>query len=138
MIVRRRIERPEEDFPMAPMIDMVFLLLVFFMCVSTLAQMDKSTPIDLPESERSRVSDDLHGRGILSLDEEGVIHIGSKKVSHKELPAYLRESLARDSELKIQLRADRQTSYANIKKVLQICAEAGAYEIIYSTYQTKI
>lgn len=137
MIIRRKIERPEEDFPMAPMIDMVFLLLVFFMCVSTLARFEKSAPIDLPESGQSRVADNFQGRGILSLDKEGVVHIGPQTVARDDLPGYLRESLARNPALKIQLRADRQTPYADIKKVLQICAQTGAYEIIYSTYQSR-
>ena len=122
---------------MAPMIDMVFLLLVFFMCVSTLAQVDKNAPVVLPESERSRVPDDLDNRGIISLDKDGIVYIGGQSVSENDLRARLRESLAENPDLKIQLRADGQTSYADIKKILQICARAGAYKIIYSTYQNR-
>ena len=55
MRMRRR-ELSAEEFQMAPMIDMVFLLLVFFMCVSSLAQADKRTPVELPESWRDMYS----------------------------------------------------------------------------------
>jgi biopolymer transport protein ExbD len=58
---------PEEGFQMAPMIDMVFLLLVFFMCVSSMAQADKAIPLELPESEASKVPKDLSDRGTLSM-----------------------------------------------------------------------
>jgi len=54
MIRLKTVKRPEETFPMALMIDMVFLLLVFFMCVSTLAQADKRTPIKLSGSQGVR------------------------------------------------------------------------------------
>ncbi len=138
MIIRRDIERPEEDFPMAPMIDMVFLLLVFFMCVSTLAQVDKGAPVELPESDRSGTSEELGNRGILSLDKEGVVYVGGLPVSETDLPALLRESLAENPDLKIQLRADRQTAYSDIKRILKICAQEGAYKIIYSTYQNRM
>ncbi|HBR92976.1 MAG TPA: biopolymer transporter ExbD, partial [Opitutae bacterium] len=55
MARRRSSQSPEEDFPMTPMIDMVFLLLVFFMTVSTLAQADRAKKLDLPESAQSDV-----------------------------------------------------------------------------------
>ena len=44
---------------MTPMIDMVFLLLVFFMTVSTLAQADRQVELELPESASSDVPNDL-------------------------------------------------------------------------------
>ncbi|MCC5788171.1 MAG: biopolymer transporter ExbD, partial [Opitutales bacterium] len=69
-------QRPSEAFQMAPMIDMVFLLLVFFMTVGTLAQADRTVELDLPESEESRVSEDLSGRGIISVREDGAIFLG--------------------------------------------------------------
>ena len=70
---------------MAPMIDMVFLLLVFFMCVSTLAQAEKQAPVELPESQRSKVPDDLSGRGIISVDVDGTIYIGSREVELEDI-----------------------------------------------------
>ena len=49
---------------MTPMIDMVFLLLVFFMTVSTLAQADRAKKLDLPPSAQSDVpeAEDLADR----------------------------------------------------------------------------
>lgn len=50
---------------MTPMIDMVFLLLVFFMTVSTLAQAERAKEVDLPESAESDVpgASELSDRG---------------------------------------------------------------------------
>ena len=65
---------------MTPMIDMVFLLLVFFMTVSTLAQADRAKKLDLPPSAQSDVpeAEDLADRGTLSLDADGTIYLGVK------------------------------------------------------------
>ncbi len=122
---------------MAPMIDMVFLLLVFFMCVSTLAQAEKQAPVELPESERSKVPDDLSGRGIISVDVDGTIYIGSREVELEDMKRRIASTLQENPDLRIQLRADRKTAFAHIRKVLQACAETGAYEVIYSTYQSR-
>ena len=121
---------------MAPMIDMVFLLLVFFMCVSTLAQAEKQAPVELPESERSKVADDLSGRGTISVGEDGTVFMGTRRVELEDLKRRIQASLRENPDLRIQLRADRKTAFTHMRKVLRACAEAGAYEIIFSTHQT--
>ena len=121
---------------MAPMIDMVFLLLVFFMCVSTLAQADKTAPLDLPQSEKSEVPEDLSGRGTVSIDAAGVIYVGAQPVGLEEMKRRIGASLKQNPKLKIQLRADRAAAYGEIREILKACAEAGAYEVIYATYQS--
>ena len=124
---------------MTPMIDMVFLLLVFFMTVSTLAQADRAKKLDLPESTQSDVPDaeNLPNRGTISIDAEGVIYLGMSPVSLEDMQATMKASLTANPELRIHVRADQATSYAEIKQVLQACAEVGAYEVIYATYQMR-
>ena len=122
---------------MTPMIDMVFLLLVFFMTVSTLAQSGQRVKLDLPESDTSKVPDNLSNRGTISLDAQGQIFIGSQARTLAQMQASIRESLASNPDLRIHVRADQATDYQAIRKVLRACAEAGAYEVIYATYQMR-
>jgi biopolymer transport protein ExbD len=137
MARRRTKSPPEEDFPMTPMIDMVFLLLVFFMTVSTLAQADRQVKLDLPESVSSDVPEDLADRGTISLDAEGQIFLGAQSQTLETMQAAIKASLSENPDLRIQVRADRATPYHNIKEVLRSCAEVGAYEVIYATYQSR-
>lgn len=130
-----RTERPEEDFQMAPMIDMVFLLLVFFMCVSTLAVADKAKVVELPTSYESEVPEDLADRGVITVDSDGQAYLGERPVSAEEIKATLQTSLELNPHLRITVRADQRTQYKDIKNVLRVCAEAGAYEVIYATHQ---
>jgi len=122
---------------MAPMIDMVFLLLVFFMCVSVLAQADKTIELALPESSESQVADSFSNRGKISLDVEGNIFISAQILTLREMQNKIKEAIKMNPGLKIQIRADKETRYAKIKEVLKACAEMGAYEVIFSTYQSK-
>ena len=137
MARRRSTSPPEEDFPMTPMIDMVFLLLVFFMTVSTLAQADRQVKLDLPESVSSDVPEDLADRGSISLDAEGQIFLGAQPQTLEAMQAAIKASLSENPDLRIHVRADRATPYHNIKEVLRSCAEVGAYEVIYATYQSR-
>ncbi len=123
---------------MAPMIDMVFLLLVFFMCVSSLAQADRlMVELDLPESTESQVPEDLSGRGTVSVRYDGTLFMGGNEVDLATVEERLREALRLDANLKVQLRADRGTPFEKIRRVLSACAEAGAVEVIYATYQAN-
>lgn len=134
MIKRRKREQPEEEFQMAPMIDMVFLLLVFFMCVSTLAKAEKSVELDLPESHASEVPDDVSGRGLVSVDADGNLYLGSSSVTLEDLKDAIGDEIKKNPDLQITVRADRSTSFGEIKKVLKACAEMGAHEVIYATF----
>jgi len=134
MRIRRR-ELSAEDFQMAPMIDMVFLLLVFFMCVSSLSQADKRTPVALPESAESKVPEDLKDRAMVTVQAGGAVFVGGEPTDVGGLGRRLRTALTGNPKLRLQVRADGRATFAEIKKVLRACAEAGAYEIIYATHQ---
>jgi len=120
------------------MIDMVFLLLVFFMTVSTLAQ-DERRPLPLPESERSNVPEETVGRGTVSLefDAEGTVqlYLGATPIEAEALSAALVEGLAENPELEVNVRAPHDMPFKEIKRVLKLCAESGAAKVVYATYQ---
>ncbi|MFP4157671.1 MAG: ExbD/TolR family protein [Opitutales bacterium] len=134
--LRRRNQEPEE-FQMAPMIDMVFLLLVFFMTVASVAKSQRQIELDLPESEESKVPEDASGRGILSVDAEGNYYIGDEPHTLNQVRDAISARLQAEPELQVQIRADRETEYAAVQKLLKTAAEAGAYEIIYATYEAR-
>jgi biopolymer transport protein ExbD len=135
MRVRRK-QRPGEDFQMAPMIDMVFLLLVFFMCVSSLAQAEKSIPVPLPESTESKVPDDLSSRVTVTVLPGGRVHLGSNRVDTAGLEEGIRRAAEKRPGLRVHVRAAQQVPFAEIRPVLKSCAGAGAVEVIYATHQT--
>lgn len=49
----------------------------------------------------------------------------------------MKTALSENPDLRIHLRADQDTPYGEIKKVLKACADVGAYEVIYATYQMR-
>ncbi|MGE9294546.1 MAG: ExbD/TolR family protein [Puniceicoccales bacterium] len=133
----RKREHPEADFQMAPMIDMVFLLLVFFLFAGTLARADKPREVDLPESAQSEVPDSTAHRAIVSVEADGTVYLGAEKVTLAQLSSRLMRALSAQPQLAVDVRADRTTPYGKIRPVLNACAEAGVSEVIYATVQTN-
>lgn len=120
---------------MTPMIDMVFLLLVFFMCVSSLAQSEKRIPVALPEAAESEVPENRTGRLTLTVLADGTVYAGGVGLEPEALAERIRGETARNPRLKVEVRAERETAFLRIRRVLQACAEGGAYSVAYATYQ---
>ena len=120
---------------MAPMIDMVFLLLVFFMCVSSLSQAGHRVELDLPESTSSETPKDLSNRLLLSIREDGTYYLGGVSVSDSELADRLSRLSAHTSGMKLRIRADKNTAFADIRKAMTAASEAGISDYIYGAFQ---
>jgi biopolymer transport protein ExbD len=57
--------------------------------------------------------------------------------SLKQVKDAINARLRADPELRVQVRADQNTEYEAVRKLLKTAAEAGAYEIIYATYESR-
>lgn len=120
---------------MAPMIDMVFLLLVFFMCVSSLSQAGHRVPLALPESTAGETPKDLSNRIILSIQKEGNFFLGGSKIEEGGIEKELRELRERFPEIKLRIRADQATEFMQVKKAMSAATKAGISDYIYGTIQ---
>ena len=129
--------RVASGVPMAPMIDMVFLLLVFFMCVSSMSQAGHRVELDLPESTASETPKDLSDRVILSIQSEGAYYLGGAQVEAARLEERLSSMLERYPNLKLRIRADRNVAYRDVKRAMQAAASAGISDYLYGTLQAE-
>ena len=134
MIIKRK-AGDDVSFQLAPMIDMTFLLLIFFMVTTKITKEKKKLDIALPIAAAAQVPDDLSGREIINIDEQGQYFVGDRLVTEKELKAYMKQRLIDFPPLRIYVRADAQTPAKDMKKMMKICAEAGAIEVIFGSHR---
>lgn len=120
---------------MAPMIDMVFLLLVFFMCVSSMSQAGHRVELDLPESTASETPKDLSNRVMLSIQKDGTFYLGGERVPVEKLGARLERLFDVYPEIKLRIRADRETAFSDVKQAMTAATEAGISDYLYGTLQ---
>ncbi len=121
---------------MSPMIDMVFLLLIFFIVASAIVKVEK-VPIDVPEAIYAKVPEDETGRYIITVTEEGGMYLGptSEEVTIEELAAHLIVEMEADPELRILVRSDKKVRYGANEKIMEACAEAGAMDLIFAAFE---
>lgn len=126
----------DEEFNIAPMIDIVFQLLLFFMVASHLNQMEK-VQIGVPVAAHAVVPREFQDRRIITIRADGQIYLGSYPHSLAEVEPLVEKERARIPDLKIYLRADKNVPHKFVREVMEACAAAGAAEIIFATYEKE-
>jgi len=133
-----KLAKKQEDeigFQLAPMIDMTFLLLIFFMVTTKISKEQVNVEIKLPTAANASIPDNLSNRDIISIDKDGTYYIGQNPADKKELTAHLKERFKVNPPLRLYVRADKNTPGKQIKELMRIASEAGAVNVIFGTYQ---
>jgi len=125
----------EVGFQLAPMIDMTFLLLVFFMVTTKISKEQIKVDIALPTASNGVIPSDLSNRDIISIDGNGQYFIGQNPATKKELTEYLKMRFKVLPPLRLYVRADLNTQGKKIKELMKIASEAGAVNVIFGSYQ---
>jgi len=134
----KRVKKIKEhaEIDMAPLIDMVFLLLIFFMCSATLSEIEYTPDVQLPVAPRAKVPEDLKNRGVINILSDGDYMIASKIVTEKQMLKIMKQRRKQNPELKLYLRANKEVPFKKVKIVLKTCAEAGINDIIFASFQS--
>ena len=130
------IQMPPEDeprFAMAPMIDMVFLLLVFFMCASHLSQTQR-IELDIPTATKAVVPRERPDRWIVNIKRDGALLSGNHPITVEALASEVGARIKENPALKIYLRADANSPHKEVKKVMGALAEVGMDNFIFGVY----
>ena len=133
----RRTVDDEVSFQMTPMIDMTFLLLIFFMVTTRMTEESRKREIRLPSAMSSVVPKSLKNRDTINIDGQGEYYVGDQPYSKTEMAAYLKKRFVNFPPLRIYLRADQDTSAKKIREFMQMATEAGALDVIFGTYRKK-
>ena len=126
-------QNEEASFEMAPMIDMVFLLLVFFMMASQMAQL-QNIKMDIPEATKAVVPKERPNRWVVNINADGDIFEGMKPIDIKQLSKRVAEEVKINPKVKVYLRADMNTKHKEVKKVMAAMAKAGVSDFIFGVY----
>ncbi len=133
MNLEQHTEDEDIAIDMSPMIDMVFLLLIFFVVASVVVE-DK-VKVEIPSAFYAKVPEDITGRLVISVNQQEELFFGTRKVSMEELEKILATEIEANPKLRVMIRADGEVQYELSEKVMEACAEAGAVDLIFSAFE---
>ncbi|MCO5061547.1 MAG: biopolymer transporter ExbD [Kiritimatiellae bacterium] len=123
-------------FQMAPLIDIVFLLIIFFMVAADMNQQAR-IPLEIPSASHATRPKDPSGRGVISIKENGDFFAGQTKVTADQLRELAEQRVKENPNFRIFLRAAKGTPHKFVREAMQATAEGGIADIIFSAYATE-
>ncbi|RMH29402.1 MAG: biopolymer transporter ExbD [Planctomycetota bacterium] len=108
-----------------PMIDMVFLLLIFFLVATTFHQTERELDVALPQAAAAAPISAALREIVINVAADGSIVVAGEPVEPERLREMLESAVAANPEQKVSVRGDRGTPYANVVRVLDVCKAAG-------------
>jgi len=121
-----RHRRPAEN--VVPLINIVFLLLIFFLVATTFHQTEREMQIALPHAAFSGPISTALREIIINVDAEGTIIVSGRTIEPDDLRALVEDAITANPDQKVTVRGDRDTAYANIVRVLDVCKSGGVQE----------
>ncbi|WP_294703452.1 biopolymer transporter ExbD [uncultured Fusobacterium sp.] len=143
MKIERHRKRGELILELTPLIDVVFLLLIFFLVATTFDDMKGGIKIDLPQSTIREISDIKEIQIIIDKNKNLILNYKEKgkkeqiSLSKENLKEKLSEKLLESKEKNVIISADKKLDYGYIVDIMTIAKEAGANSLDIDTADKK-
>ena len=133
MKFRTDIQAERTTLQMAPMIDIVFLLLIFFIVTWSFARFETELDISVPAAEEGQPPNRRSDEIIVNVKNDGTTHVHGAQLNDEELLKRCATVASLNKDVAIIVRGDVDTSYSDIVRVLDICRKANIYNVAFAT-----
>jgi biopolymer transport protein ExbD len=128
-----KIKAEQPGFQIAPLIDVVFLLLIFFVTSQIYAQWEAEIEVALPSARTADQRSRQVGEIVVNIARDGSIMVGGQSLLEEKLGGILSRLAAAYPGQAVILRADRRTEYDHLIRVLDLCRRSGIWNISFAT-----
>ena len=125
------------SFQMTSMMDIIFLMLFFFITTSVFSQWEYEINISLPSAQSGKVPDRLPGEIIINITADGRVSVNQQDLTMDALKTRLDRLARYFPGQPVVLRADKQTRYEDLIKVVDTCRKADIWNFSMATSEDK-
>ena len=138
---------PEEDpeFQIAPMIDILLVLLVFFMSIATEQVLQVNKEVVLPVAKEAKPPDPKNKKSELMLNltwneisNTGAIIVDDKHIDASVLAELIKKKKEINPELRVIIRADKHAKYQYVRSIMVAMGAAGVPNVIFSAVDKEM
>jgi biopolymer transport protein ExbD len=138
---KRHVRKPEPEvdpeFQIAPMIDILLVLLVFFMSISSTEVLQSNQDVNLPVAKEAKESKKNPGQVIVNvlynpLSTATVLEVDERTIKLGELAPMLQAKVIANPLVRVLVRADKQVRYEFLRGLLETVGKAGVGNVTFS------
>lgn len=126
-------------FNMTPMIDVVFLLIIFFLVSSHLARQESQMELELPTASSGQ--DDLDQetpRLTINVKKDGTLWLAGRPIAKNQLKNKFEEARQKNGEnIEVRIRGSRSVPYSTVEPIMLACTGAKIWNVTYAVYREE-
>ncbi len=120
---------------LTPLIDVVFLLLIFFMVATTFLDPEREISIELPEAKAASERVEVAREIVINVLRDGSLHLNGGALDHSSLEAVLARAAKSDPSTPVTIRGDRLVHHEDVVAVMDACGTAGLSNLAVGTLE---
>ncbi|BDX05300.1 ExbD/TolR family protein [Planctobacterium marinum] len=120
------VEEEEATIDMTPMLDVVFIMLIFFIVTASFV---KEAGIDVNRPEASTAAAKPRATILVAISDKGEIWINKRKVDVRAVQANIERLKAENPQGSVVIQADKEANVDKLIKVMDAARAAGAYDV---------
>jgi biopolymer transport protein ExbD len=133
MNLRSRAIPQHPGIQLAPLVDVLLLLLIFFLLTWNAARNENELDVKIPKASSAKERSAPIGDVIVNVKADGNVIVNRRPLSSQELADLLKGLVQLSAEQAVVIRGDEAGAYKNIVNVLNICTEAGVTNVAFAT-----
>src|ERR1043165_2416163 len=135
---------PDPEFQVAPMVDVLLVLLMFFMSITSTEVLKKVADLELPEAIHSKDVDKNRPGGEvvinITLPEKDRPAFSVDQTSYRtpeDIGPFLKERLAQSPNLRVLIRADQNIEYRTLADIMKIVGKSNIGNVTFAVLTAK-
>jgi biopolymer transport protein ExbD len=126
MGIRSKTVETEEDINMTSLLDVLFILIIFFLVTTTFKQLEDDRRVELPVDQRNQAMANKAGDVVkINIRKSGAYVIMGKPVTEEMVEKTMEDAVGKRPEVKVMIRVDKETMHLYLANVLSICKFVG-------------
>ncbi len=118
---------------LAPLVDVLMLLLIFFLLTWNAARNENELDVKIPKATSAKEKSAPIGDVIVNVKADGNVVVNRRTLTAPDLTTLLQSLVKLNADQAVVIRGDEAGAYKNIVNVLNICSEAGVTNVAFAT-----
>ena len=133
MNLRSRAPLHHPGIQLAPLVDVLLLLLIFFLMTWNAARNENELDVKVPKASAAKERSAPIGDVVVNVKSDGNVVVNRRTLNPAELTDLLKGLIQLNSEQAVVIRGDETGAYKNVVEVLNICSQAGVSNVAFAT-----